>query len=111
MWIYIRRNGIMSSSSKLISDIIISCRVKRLNLNCNDGIGENKQLYSMLSHPSTELEVLSMFQTNLSSRFANILFTTLEQNHTLKMLSIEGNDITDDTCSFISNAINRTAAW
>ena len=109
MWIYIRRNGITSSSSKLISDIIISCRVKRLNLDCNDGIGENEQLYSMLSHPSTELEVLSMFQTNLSFRFANILFSTLEQNHTLIMLSIEGNDITDDTCPFISNAIKQNS--
>ena len=102
-------SGITSLSSRLVSDIVINCRVKRLVLDCNDGIGENEQLYSMLSHPSTKLEVLSMFQTNLSSRFANILFTTLEQNHTLKMLSIEGNDITDDTCPFIGNAIKQNS--
>ena len=102
-------SGITSSSSRLISDIVINCRVKRLNLDSNDGIGENEQFYSILSHPSTKLEVLSMFQTNLSFRSAKSLFTTLEQNHTLKMLSIEGNDITDDTFSFISNAIKQNS--
>ena len=59
----------------------------------------------MLSHPSTTLETLSMYKTKLSSRAANILFTVLEQNNTLKILSIEGDDITDDTCPFIANVI------
>ena len=59
----------------------------------------------MLSHPTTTLEILSTYKTKLSSRVANILFTVLVQNSTLKILSIEGNDITDDTCPCIANAM------
>ena len=103
LWLW--GSGLMSSSSALVSDIAISCQVKKLLLNGNKTIGENQQLYSMLSHPSTTLEILSMYKTKLSSRAANILFTVLEQNNTLKILSIEGNDITDDTCPCIANAI------
>ena len=97
--------GLTSSSSALVSDIAISCHAKKLILDGNETIGENQQLYSMLSHPSTTLEILSMYRTKLSSRAANILFTVLKQNSILKKLSIEGNDITDDTCPFIANAI------
>jgi len=46
-----------------------------------------------------------MYSTKLSSRAANILFTTLEQNNSLKILSIENNDITDEACPFIANAL------
>ena len=98
-----------STSSGLVSDIALNCRIKKLMLDFNETIGENEQLYSMLSHPAATLEVLSIYQTKLSSRAANILFTTLEQNDTLKILSIEDNDITDDTCSFIANTIKRNS--
>ena len=94
-----------SSSAKSVSDIVISCRVKRLMLDNNETIGEIEQFYSMLSHPSTELEILSMYQTKLSSEAASILFTTLELNNALKILSIEDNNITDDVCPFIANAV------
>ena len=94
-----------SSSSALVSDIAINLQVKKLVLDNNETIGENEQLYSMLSHPTTTLEILSMYKIKLSSRAANILFTVLEQNSILKILSIEGNNITDDTCPFIANAI------
>ena len=97
--------GVTSSSSKLVSDIVINCNIKILVLDDNDNIGENEELYSMLSHSSTKLEILSMYHTKLSSKAANILFTTLQQNRTLKILSIEGNDITDDSCSCIANTI------
>ena len=97
--------GLTYLSSKLVSDIVINCNVKKLVLDGNKSIGENEQLYSMLSYPSTTLEVLSMYKTKLSSRAANILFTTLEHNNTLKILSIEDNDITDETCPFIANVI------
>ena len=107
--LWLSDNGLTSSSAMLVSHIAISCRVKRLILDYNETIGENDQLYSMFSHPSTTLEVLSIYQTNLSSRAANILFITLQQNNTLKILSIEGNDITDDTCPFIANAIKSNS--
>ena len=103
LWLF--DSGLTSLSSMLVSDIVLNCRVNRLMLDLNKTIGENEQLYSMLSHPSTTLEILSMYRTKLSSRAANILFTTLEHNNTLKILSIEGNDITDDTSPFIANAM------
>ena len=103
LWLW--HSGLTSLSSKLVSDIAISCKVKKLLLDGSKTIGENEQLYSMLSHPSTTLEILSMYKTKLSSRAANILFTVLEQNSTLKILSIEDNDITDDICPSIANAI------
>ena len=107
--LWLSDSGLTSSSSMLVSDIALNCRVKRLVLDYNKTIGENEQLYSMFSHPSTALEVLSIYETKLSSRAANILFTTLEHNNTLKILSIEGNDITDDTCPFIANAIKQNS--
>ena len=107
--LWLIRCGLTSSSAKFLSDIVISCRVKRLMLDYNKTVGENEQLYSMLSHQSTELEILSMYQTSLSSRAANILFTILEQNNTLKILSIEGNNISDDACPFIANAIKQNS--
>lgn len=99
--------GLTSSHSMLISDIVISCKVKVLMLDGNKTIGENDELYSMLSHPSTTLEILSMYETKLSSRAANILFTVLKQNNALKILSIEANEITDHTCSFIANMLEQ----
>ena len=98
-------SGLTSSSSMLVSNVALNCRVKKLVLDYNETIGENEQLYSMLSHPSTTLEVLSIYEIKLSSRAANILFTALEYNSTLKILSVEGNDITDDTCPSIANMI------
>ena len=103
--LWLSDNGLTSSSAMLVSHIAIHCRVKRLILDSNETIGENEQLYLMLSDPSATLEVLSIYRTKLSSLAANALFTTLEQNNTLKVLSIEDTDITDDTCSFIANTI------
>ena len=101
------RCGLTSLSSLLVSDIAIKCKVERLIIDMNVTIGENEQFYSVLSCPSTTLKVLSMYKTKLSSGAANILFTALENNKTLEILSIEDNDITDDTCTFISNAIKK----
>ena len=103
--LWLSDSGLTSSSSMLVSDIAIRCRVKRLALDHNETIGESEQLYSMLSHPSSTLEVLSIFKTKLSSRGANTLFVRLEKNTVLQRLSIEDNDITDDTCPFIAKVI------
>ena len=48
-----------------------------------------------------------MYKTNLSSDAASILFTALQKNRTLEILSIEDNDITDDTGTCIANAIRK----
>ena len=46
-------NGLTALSSSFISDITVKCKVKKLVISSNDTIGEDEQLYSILSCPST----------------------------------------------------------
>ena len=98
-------NGLTTQSSSLISDITVKCKVKELWIGGNDTIGEDEQLYSMLSSPSTMLEVLDMDNTQLSSRAAIALFTAVKDNNKLKKLNIDLNAITDDACDAITTAL------
>ena len=100
-------NGLTTQSSSLISDITVKCKVKKLLIYVNRTIGENEQLYSMLSDPSTRLEVLHMWRTQLSSRAAITLFTAVNNNNKLKELNINSNAITDDACDAIIIALKR----
>ena len=98
-------NGLTTQSSSLISDITVKCKVKKLRIASNDTIGEDEKLYSMLSHPSTTLEELYMWDTQLSSRAAIALFTAVKDNNKLKLLYINNNAITDDACDAITTAL------
>ena len=98
-------NGLTTQSSSLISDISVKCKVKKLWIDRNHSIGENEQLYSMLSNPSTVLERLNMCDTQLSSRAAIALFTAVKDNNKLKSLNIADNAITDDACDAITTAL------
>ena len=98
-------NGLTTQSSSLISDITVKCKVKKLWINDNYTIGEDEKLYSMLSHPSTMLEELDMWDTQLSSRAAIALFTAVKVNNKLKKLLIANNAITDDACDAITTAL------
>ena len=98
-------NGLTTQSSSLISDIIVKCKVKVLRINGNHTIGEDEQLYSMLSSPSTMLEELHMYYTQLSSRAAIALFTAVKDNNKLKRLYIANNAITDDACDAMTTAL------
>ena len=100
-------NGLTTQSSSLISDITVKCKVKKLGINGNRTIGEDEQLCSMLSSPSTMLEALHMYNTQLSSRAAIALFTAVKENNKLKKLDIANNAITDDTCDTITTALKR----
>ena len=102
-------NGLTTRSSSLISDITVTCKVKVLRINGNYTIGENEQLYSILSNPSTILEVLYMNNTKLSSRAANALFTAVKDNNKLKELYFDSNDITDDACTAITTVLERNS--
>ena len=102
-------NGLTTQSSSLISDITVKCKVKELWIGANYTIGEDEQLYSMLSSPSTMLEVLYMSYTQLSSRAATALFTAVKDNNKLKVLYIDGNAITDDACDAITTALNSNS--
>ena len=98
-------NGLTTQSSSLIIDITVKCKVKVLEIAGNHTIGEDEQLYSMLSSPSTTLEVLNMHNTQLSSRAAIALFTAVKDNNKLKKLYIDYNGITDDACDAITTAL------
>ena len=105
-WLLLRSNGLTTQSSSLISDITVKCKVKELWITDNYTIGEDEQLYSMLSSPSTMLEGLDMYNTQLSSRAAIALFTAVKDNNKLKELFIVNNAITDDACDAITTALN-----
>ena len=100
-------NNLTRHSSSLISELAVKCKVKQLLINNNHTIGEDQQLYSMLTDPSNVLEELYMWNTRLSSRGARCLFTVLMDNNTLRVLKIEVNNITDDACDVITTALRR----
>ena len=102
-------NGLTIQSSSLISDITVSCNVKELWLTSNYTIGEDEQLYSILTNPSTMLEELIMSNTQLSSTAAITLFNTLKDNNKLKKLYINYNDVTDDASDAITTALERNS--
>ena len=80
-----------------------------LRIEGNRTIGEDEQLYSILTNPSTMLERLYMYNTALSSRAAIALFTALKDNNSLKLLSIVDNDVTDDASDAITTALQRNS--
>ena len=107
--LWLSYNGVTRRSSSLLSELTVKCKVKSLVIEGNDTIGEDQQLYSMLTNPSTELEELYINYTRLSSRGAITLFTAVKENNKLKRLDIVGNAITDDACDVITTALQRNS--
>ena len=107
--LWLSYNGLTIQSSSLIIDITVKCKVKVLRIASNLTIGENEQLYSMLSNPSTVLEQLYMYNTKLSCKAAIVLFTAVKDNNKLKVLYIDNNAITDDACDAITTALERNS--
>ena len=102
-------NDLTRQSSSLISELSVKCRVRTLVINGNHTIGEDQQLYYMLTDPSTILEELYMRATQLSSQGAIHLFNAVKDNNTLKKLFIDYNSITDDACDVITTALERNS--
>ena len=102
-------NGVTRRSSSLLSELTVKCMVKRLEIYVNNIIGEDQQLYYMLTNPSTQLEELDMRSTSLSSIGAIALFTAVKENNKLKKLNIGYNAITDDSCDIITTALQRNS--
>ena len=99
-------NGLTgSSSSAFISDIVLGCKVEVLSISGNDTIGESGELYSMLSHPSSILKVLYMYNISLYSTAASKLFSAVKDNDQLKELDISINSITDAVADTLTSAI------
>ena len=107
--LWLSYNGLTIQSSSLISELSLKCRVMELWITGNNIVGENHQLYYMLTDPITTLEELYMWRTQLSSRGAIHLFTALKDNNILKVLYIDGNNITDDACDVITTALEKNS--
>ena len=105
--LWLHYNGLTVQSSSLISELTMRWKVKELVIAGNNTIGEDQQLYTMLSNPSSVLEILYMRRTQLSSTAATDLFTSLRNNHKLKELIIDNNEITDDACDAITAALKN----
>ena len=101
----LRYNGLSKSCSSDISNIVVHCAVKVLNISGNKTVGEDAELYSMIKDPSSILEVLHMRSTKLTSSAAIKLFTALCESKKLKELWIHHNEITDDACPAIIMAL------
>ena len=102
-------NSLTTQSSSLIRDITVRHKVKVLVIDGNHTIGENEQLYSILSNPFTTLEILAMHNTKLSCRAAIGLFNELKDNNRLKKLDISRNNITDDVGNAMTTALERNS--
>ena len=107
--LWLINNHLTTQSSSLISDITIKCKVKELVISGNYFMGEDQQLYSMLSSPATTLEELDMSGTKLSNKAAINLFRTLQENNKLKKLHVTYNAFTDDACSYITVAMKNSS--
>ena len=98
-------NGLTTSSSSSIKDLVIHCRVEELSIDLNNTIGEDPALYEMLSEPSSRLVRLTLSNNNLSSPSAIVLFTALAKRNKLQYLNINSNLITDEACDVIATTM------
>ena len=105
--LWLINNGLTAESSSLISELTVKCKIKILWINDNYSIGEDQQLYAMLTNPSNTLEKLYIMDIHLSSWGARKLFNAVKDNNKLKRLNIDYNDITDDACDAITTALER----
>ena len=105
-------NGLTESSSSAISNITISCKVRELSIGGNRNLGEDEKLYSIISDPSSMLEILHMQYINLSLNALIKLFTALGESRKLRELRIfsEINDINDEACDTIIMAMKKNTS-
>ena len=107
--LWLSHNGLTTQSCPFISDITIQCKVKALWIEGNRITEKNKQLYSMLTNPSTKLKQLFMSNTKLSTEGVAHLFEALMNNYKLQELYINHNAITDDACDAITAALAKNS--
>ena len=101
-------NSFSSASSSLIVDTVIKCRVKELWIGDNKTIGDDDQLYAMLSNTSSMLEILHLSYTKLSLNAVTKLFTTLAgEGSKLKILYLAGCNITNEACNVVATSMKQ----
>ena len=105
LWLY--NNDLTSSLDSYLSDIIIACKVKLLSIGYNKAVGETPNFFTtILTHPSSVVESLLLYDNNYSTtKWADYFFSSLRESHTLKVLSVSDNNISDDVCGVICEAL------
>ncbi|XP_065884351.1 protein NLRC5-like isoform X2 [Dysidea avara] len=103
----LRDNSLTKSSSSSISDIVLSCKVEVLHINGNRTIGENGDLYAMLTDTSSMLTELHMDHTSLSPDAAKTLFSAVKDTKKLKKLVVHSNNITGDVVNDLCTALTN----
>jgi len=104
--LWLHNNDLTSSSDSPLSDIIITCKVKVLYISDNKAVGATPHFTTTLAHPSCVIEELDMSHNNYpSTRWAIELFSSLRENKTVKVLLIDGNNISDDECDVICDVL------
>ena len=105
-------NNLTESSSSKIHDIVIHCEVQALAIRHNPAISKDTDFFSsLLSDHNSKLKELYMSNTNCtpSSSIAN-MFAALEENKKLKTLQTKNNNITNDDCCAIVNALRKNTS-
>ena len=103
-------NGLTTSSSSLISDIVITCGVDDLTVGGDDkAVGEMDNFYpTLIAHPLAKLEKLSLGRNKVTSKSAITLFHLITEGKSkLEMLYINNNDITDEAVETIAAALQN----
>lgn len=100
-------NDLSAVSSSAIGDLAISCRAQALSVSGNKTVGEDDGLYKVITNHSSMVEELYMWSIKLSSAAAIKLFTVLSKARKLKILEIDSNDVTDEACESIVEAVKK----
>ena len=108
--LWLDSNGLTSSSSSLISDIVINCKVKTLWIDGNKVVGEDDGFHNMFSDPTSVLEYLHMADANLTSTGAIKLFSSLAIGNKLKILWITSNEISDEAVPVICQTLQHNTS-
>ena len=98
-------NGLTQSCSSILSDIVIKCTVEKMTVMGSQTIGENAELYSMLTHASSMLCILNMHNIALSPNGAKMLFAALKHSKRLLELTITDNAINDNSANVMADAL------
>jgi len=104
--LWLHRNDLSSSSDSYLTDIVVSCGVKQLDINSNKNIGQTEKFFpNILSHPSSMLERLEIAGINLSSQVAIKIFAVLKGRTKLKELGMANNKVTDEAHHVMTEAL------
>ena len=103
-------NDLSAVSSSAIGDLAISCRAQALSVSGNKTVGEDDGLYKVITNHSSMVEELYMWSIKLSSAAAIKLFIALSEARKLKILEIDSNDVNDEACESIVEAVKKNTS-